>query len=72
VIDADTALGKQLFDVAIRQAITQVPADGDRDYLSWETEPGERGRRCDHGHPCSLSRPGTANATEPLDALIAT
>jgi hypothetical protein len=42
VVHLDTALGQQLLDVSIRQAIAQVPADRDRDHLRREPEPGER------------------------------
>jgi hypothetical protein len=43
VVDLDTALGQQLLDVPIGQAVAEVPADRDRDHLRWEPEPDERG-----------------------------
>ena len=38
VVDVDPAFGEQLLDVAIRQAVTQVPAHRDRDDLRWKPE----------------------------------
>jgi hypothetical protein len=34
-------LGQQFFDVPVRQAITQVPADRDRDHLPRKPVTGE-------------------------------
>jgi hypothetical protein len=36
VIDIDATLGQQLLDIAIREAVAQVPADRHRDHLRWE------------------------------------
>jgi hypothetical protein len=41
VINGHTALGQQLLDIPIRQAISQVPADRDRDHLPREPEPAK-------------------------------
>jgi hypothetical protein len=38
VIDLDAALGEQLLDVTVGQAIAQIPADRDRDYLTREPD----------------------------------
>ncbi|GAB3832564.1 hypothetical protein GCM10027610_024920 [Dactylosporangium cerinum] len=46
VVDLDTALEEEFFDVAIGQAIPQVPANRDHDHLRREPEPGERRLRC--------------------------
>jgi hypothetical protein len=48
VVDRDAALGQQLLDIAIRQAVPQVSADGDRDHLRREPGPGKR-RPADEG-----------------------
>jgi hypothetical protein len=58
VINTDTALGKQLLNVPVRQAIPQVPADGDRDHLPREPEASEdrASTRCS-SHPTSLRPP---------------
>jgi hypothetical protein len=42
VVDLDAPLGQQLLDVAIGQAVAQVPADRDRDHLRREPEPSKR------------------------------
>jgi hypothetical protein len=39
VIDGDTALGEQLLDISVRQAIAQIPAHRDQDDFRWEPEP---------------------------------
>jgi hypothetical protein len=41
VVDGDTALGQQLLDVPVGQAIAQVPAHRDRDHLPRKPEAGE-------------------------------
>jgi hypothetical protein len=43
VVDLDAALGQELFDVAIRQAEAEVPADRDDDHVGREAEAGESG-----------------------------
>jgi hypothetical protein len=40
----DAALGEQLFDITVGQAIAQIPADRDRDYLTREPITGRRRR----------------------------
>jgi hypothetical protein len=42
VVDLNVPLGEQLLDVASGEAVSQVPADRDRDDLRREPEPGER------------------------------
>ncbi len=42
VVDLDTALGEQLLEIPIRQAMPQVPPHGYQDDLGWEPESGER------------------------------
>jgi hypothetical protein len=42
VVDLDAALGQQLLDPRVGQAVAQVPADGDRDHLRREPKPGKR------------------------------
>jgi hypothetical protein len=42
VVDLDPAFGQQFLHVAVRQAVSQVPADRDHDHLSRKPEPGER------------------------------
>jgi putative transposase len=42
LVDLDPAFDQQLLHVAVRQAVTQVPADRHHDRLSREPEPGER------------------------------
>ncbi|KQC37370.1 hypothetical protein UK82_15205 [Frankia sp. ACN1ag] len=41
VIDGDAAFREQLLDVAVGQAVPQVPADDQDDHLGWEPEPDE-------------------------------
>jgi hypothetical protein len=73
VVDVDTAFSQQFFDVAVGQALAQVPADRHHDHLSWEAKPRERRtiRTRDlptrsRTHPSSLPRsPPSPNATEP-------
>src|SRR2546430_2682692 len=66
VVDLDAALGEQLGHVAIRQRVPQVPADGHRDHLRREPEPGEHRPPDDtpssptSTHPPSLPYPSTA------------
>jgi hypothetical protein len=44
VVDLDAALGQQLLDVAVGQAVAQVPADRGRDHLGWERNPANADR----------------------------
>jgi hypothetical protein len=41
VVDLDAALDQEFFEVAIGQAVAQIPADRDDDDLGWEAEAGE-------------------------------
>ena len=71
VIHGDAALGQQLLDVPVGQAVAQVPADRERDHLPREPEAGEdRGRaRC--SHQTSLQSSRSTNATVPEQLLSA-
>jgi hypothetical protein len=42
MVDLDAAFGQQLLQIAVGQAVAQIPADRDRDHLRREPEPGER------------------------------
>jgi hypothetical protein len=68
VINGDAALGKRLLDIPVGQAISQVPADRDRDHLPRERKPAKtevvRGALTG---PVS-SQPRSANATVPVGA----
>jgi hypothetical protein len=65
VVDLDAALGQQLFDVAIRKAVAEVPADRDRDHLVRESEPGER-------RPVDVGRAARSRRTRPASSASAT
>jgi hypothetical protein len=74
VVNLDAALGEQFFDVAVGEAETQVPADGNDDDVGWEAEAGE-GRAGDgsgarmagsHAGESRCSHTVMANATAPL------
>jgi hypothetical protein len=39
VVDGDAPLGQQLLDIPVGQAVPQVPADRDRDYLLRNRKP---------------------------------
>jgi hypothetical protein len=54
VISGDAALGKQLLGIPVGQAISQVPADRDRDHLPREPETGEDRGRTRRAHRTSL------------------
>jgi hypothetical protein len=41
-VNLDATFDEQLLNVAVGQAISQVPADCDHDHLRREPEPGER------------------------------
>ena len=45
MVDGDTAFGEQLLDIAVGQAVPQVPADRDRDHVTGEPEPSRRTRQ---------------------------
>ena len=40
-VDGYAPLSEQLFDIAVGQAIAQIPADGDRDHVGREPEPSK-------------------------------
>jgi len=63
VIDGDCALGQQLLDVPVGQAIAQVPADRDRDHLTREPETSKDPGRAKRSHRTSL-RPPTDRPTQ--------
>src|SRR5918997_1393799 len=42
VVDLHSALSQQLFNIAIRQSVTEVPAYCEHDHFPWESEAGER------------------------------
>jgi hypothetical protein len=73
VVDLDTPLGEQLFDVAIGQAEAQVPADRQHDHIGWEAEAreggphgGSRTRAASTHHAGSLA----ARTRAPPDATV--
>jgi hypothetical protein len=41
MIGLDAPVGQQLFDISVRQAITQIPTDRQHDDVWREAEPGE-------------------------------
>jgi len=41
VVDLDAAFGEEFLDVAVGQAVAQVPADRHDDHLGRKTEPGQ-------------------------------
>jgi hypothetical protein len=66
VINGDPALGQQLLDVALGQAVAQIPADRARDHLPREPEASEDRAHTRRTHPTSLSsHPRSTNATVP-------
>jgi hypothetical protein len=77
VVDLDTAFDQEFFDVAVRQAEAEIPADRDDDHVGWETEAGEGGSRDwregeGGGFSSRQSRrshAGAANATVPYDVI---
>lgn len=70
----NTAFQQQFFNVAVGEAVAQVPAHRDHDHLGSEPEPGERrtSRRDRASTSCALHRSSaprscrTANATAPF------
>ena len=62
VIDFDTAFDEQLFDIAIREAVPQVPADRENDHLRRIPEPLERRTR-DSGHRTTTTKHHPASLT---------
>jgi hypothetical protein len=62
VIDLDPTLTEQLFDVAVEEALSQIPPHGEDDDLWREPEPFER-RVCNEGHGTGTTRPHHATFT---------
>jgi hypothetical protein len=76
VIHGDTALGQQLLDIPVGQAIPQVPPDRDRDHLPREPETSEDRGRTRRTHPTSLQpaaigQRNSATSSEQGDGLAA-
>jgi len=44
VVDVDATLGEEFFDIAVRESVAEVPADGQEDHVRWEPEACERDR----------------------------
>jgi len=42
VINLDAAFGEELFHIAVRQSVAQVPAHSQQNDFGWEPVPGER------------------------------
>ena len=61
VVDLDSALGEELFDVAIGEPVTQIPPHGEHDDLRREAVSSERGaperryRLGTRSHPSTLT-----------------
>jgi hypothetical protein len=76
VIHLDAALGQQLLHIAVGEPVPQLAADGDRDHLSRELEPGEGGpldgragrAMPKHGH--SLPHPPNDPTTPSVRATV--
>jgi len=77
VVDLDATFGQQFLDIAVGQAVTQVPAHRDRDHLPREAVAGRSRRsRPWADHPASLRQPDDhpqRNSADPpkRDALLA-
>jgi Transposase, Mutator family len=79
VIDPHSALSQQLFNIAIRESITEVPAHCQNDHLPGEPEAGERRwRREDRTNTAAAAHElqharttSSLYATVPVDAYIA-
>jgi hypothetical protein len=72
VVDGDAALVEQFLDIAIGQAVPQVPADSDGDHLPREPEASEHRGRARRHHRTSLP-PVTinqCNSAPPRDAQL--
>lgn len=42
VVDGEAAFSEQLFNIAVGQAVAQIPADRDSDHLTWKPVAGWR------------------------------
>src|SRR5205085_10363225 len=74
MIDLDSAFGQQLFDVAVRQCVPEIPADCHDDHIRREPESRERGPRRTYPtratrHQLTLPCPSSLDATEPMYLL---
>jgi hypothetical protein len=63
VINVHTTLGEELLDIAVGQAVPQLPPHRDRDHLARESESYERRSR--GSHQASLRPPQSANVKVP-------
>jgi hypothetical protein len=55
VIDVHAALGEELLNIAIGQAVPQIPPDGDLDHLTRESEPCKRRNQARGSHRAILA-----------------
>jgi predicted amidophosphoribosyltransferase len=71
VIDLDAALGEQLLNITVGQALPQIPPHRDRDHLAREPIPGRSGRqaRPRGDHPIIVLAPASPNAKRPADVV---
>jgi hypothetical protein len=84
VIDLDAALGEEFFNIAVRESVAEVPADGQQDQVRREPETSERGRleaaTTNHPdtlrlapdpstQPCLLVSVHTGSAIEPVMSI---
>src|SRR6478735_8968969 len=73
VVDLDAALGQQFLDIAVGQAVAQIPAHRDADHLPRKPIASRRRRwpRSRDSHLTSLPTPRrTTNATVPRRAIV--
>jgi hypothetical protein len=70
VIDLDTAFGQEFLDIAVRQAVPEIPANSQQDHVGREPETSETTEMQD-GHDGSpghaMTRTRSVNATEHSD-----
>jgi hypothetical protein len=57
VINSDTSLGQQFLDIAVRQAIPEIPAHRHHDHIGWKAEPSEAGPRYWYSDGMTTHRP---------------
>src|SRR5712691_8094736 len=62
VVDLDATFGEQFFDVAVRQAVPEVPAHRENDDLGREAEPG-KGRTRNRVDPAGMRSEHAATLT---------
>ena len=70
MVNSDATLGEQLFDLAVGQAIPEVPAHRDGDQFIGEAKTAERRRGWSAGHPSNVPPRGSPNATLPPGILF--